>query len=241
MKKFFFLMLTAVAAVALVVSCKPENNNNNLPKPGKTYRVKTYHDAWSGDFTYNYGADGKVATINRIEGEYNTVYTFNYKEGNVLEVLENDALKWTIQLNDKGYATSFDGKTFTYDAKGHMIKVEKDGNVISEATWDDKGNLTKWTRKDGDAFKNKLHSYGADKNVGKIHNIFVEDCGIYRWLAEIGLAGEATEYLCTGNGWEDPSLSSYEYEPDDNGYVATETKIYGEDKEIGKYTWEEVK
>ena len=243
MKKFFFLMLTAVAAVALVVSCKPENNNNN-DKPGKVYRVKTYHDAWSGDFTYNYGADGKVATINRIEGEWVTEYTFNYKEGNVLEVLENGELKWTIPLNDKGYATSFDGKKFTYDAKGHMIKVEKDGNVISEATWDEKGNLTKWTRPEGDMFKSKNHTYGADRNVGKIHNIFIEDSGIYRWLAEIGLAGEATEYLCTGNVWsfpEDATKSTYEYEANDDGYVTKETKVYGGDNEIGTYTWEEVK
>lgn len=241
MKKILFLMLTAVAAVALVVSCKPENNNNNGDQPGKTYRVKTYHDQWSGDFTYNYGADGKITSIDRIENGDNIEYTFNYKTGNVLEIMENGSLKWTIQLNDKGYATKFNSKTITYNDKGQMTKVEEDGNVISEATWDANGNLTKWTRKDGDSFKNKLHSYGTDKNVGKIHNIFVEDSGIPRWVAEIGLAGVAPEYLCTGNGWEDPSISSYEYEANDDGYVTKETKIFGEDKEIGIYTWEEVK
>lgn len=249
MKKILFLMLTAVAAVALMVSCKPEKTKGEGGKTEKTYRLVKYVDAWSGSFDYHYGTDGKISTIDRVEEWGNSTYRFDYKDDQKLDIYEEymesgelkSSLKYAVVLNAKGFATKFGSKTITYNDKGQMTKVEEDGNVISEATWDANGNLTKWTRKDGDSFKNKLHSYGTDKNVGKIHNIFVEDCGIPRWLAEIGLAGVATEYLCTGNGWEDPSNSSYEYEANDDGYVTKETKIYGEDKEIGIYTWEEVK
>ena len=247
MKKFFFLMLTAVAAVALV-SCKPENKDKP-DQPGKTYRLVKYVDAYAGTFDYAYGNDGKIATITRVEeydGEtHNTVYTFNYKNDKDLEILEGESVKYTVELNDKGFATKFadqwDSYLISYDADGHMTKVERDGGIFSEITWQN-GNITKWTKKEENgSFSEKLHTYGADKNVAKIHNIFSEKCGIPRWLMETGIGGAATENLCTGNGWGDASLSSYEYGANDDNYVTKEIKKGADYEEVGTYTWEEVK
>ncbi len=248
MKKFFFLMLTAVAAVALVVSCKPDKTNGEGGKTEKTYRLVKYVDAWSGSFDYHYGTDGKISTIDRVEEYGNSTYRFDYKDGQKLDIYEEymdngelkSSVKYAVVLNDKGFATKFGSYQITYDASGRMTKVEKEGDLVSEITWQN-GNITKWTRKKDGAWQEKLHTYGTDKNVGKIHNIFCEECGIPRWLMGIGLGGVATGSLCTSNSWGDPSVSPYEYEANDDGYVTKETKIYGEDKEIGLYTWEEVK
>lgn len=247
MKKIFYLMLTAVAAVALF-ACKPDNGGNNEPAK-KTYRLVKYVDAYAGTFDYKYDKDGLLSSIDRVEvsdGEtYNSTYTFELETSTkTLKILENGEVKWTAKLNENGLITEWNGyKTLTYDGR-KLVKVEEDGAVISEATWEN-GNITKWTRKDGETFKEKLHTYGTDVNKGNIRNIFVEDCGVPRWLAEAGFIGDGTAYLCTGNGWGDASLSRYEYEGDANGLVTKETKIGGsgedEYKEEGIYTWEEVK
>ena len=246
MKKIFYLMLTAVAAVALTVSCKPGTDNGGTTT--KSFRLVKYVDAYAGTFDYKYDANGILSSVVRVEEydgkTYNSTYTFNKKDDGTLEILENDKVKWTAKLNANGLITEWNGyKTLTYDGS-KLVKVEEDGAVISEATWEN-GNITKWTRKDGETFKEKLHKYGTDVNKGNIRNIFVEDCGVPRWLAETGLIGDGTANLCTGNGWGDASASRYEYEGDANGLVTKETKIGGsgedEYKEEGLYTWEEVK
>lgn len=247
MKKIFSLMLIAVAAVALF-ACKPDNKGGNNEPAKKTYRLVKYVDAYSGTFDYKYDKDGLLSSIVRVEeydGEtYNSTYTFELESSTkTLKILENGEVKWTAKVNENGLITEFDGKTITYDGK-RLVKVEKDGSLISEVTWAN-GNITKWTRKDGDNFKEKLHAYGSDKNVAGIRNIFCEDCGVPRWLAEAGFIGDGTADLCTGNGWGDASLSRYEYEANDDNYVTKETKIGGsgedEYREVGLYTWEEVK
>ena len=249
MKKIFYLMLTAVAAVALTVSCKPGTDNGGTTT--KSFRLVKYVDAYSGTFDYAYGEDGKVSSITRVEkdGEetYTTVYTFNYKDATTLEIKEGDNVKFTATLNADGLATVFadewDTYNITYEGK-RLVKVERDGGVFSEVTWEN-GNIKQWTKKSGETFEAKLHTYGTDKNVGNIRNIFCEKSGVPRWLAETGIIGDGTAYLCTGNGWGDASLSRYEYEGDANGLVTKEVKIGGsgedEYREEGLYTWEEVK
>ncbi len=247
MKKIFSLMLIAVAAVALF-ACKPDNGGNNEPAK-KTYRLVKYVDAYTGTFDYKYDKDGLLSSIERVEidgdNTWISTYTFELETSTkTLKILENGEVKWTAKVNDDGLITEFDGKTITYQGK-RIVKVERDGGILSEVFWDEKGNITKWNEHDGETIYEKLHTYGNDKNVANIRNIFAEKCGVPRWLAEAGFIGDGTAYLCTGNGWGDASLSRYEYEANEDNYVTKETKIggSGEDEysEVGLYTWEEVK
>ncbi len=260
MKKIFGWMLIASMAFGIVACSDDEtpatNNNGNTEQGGNepaqpTYRITSWADDWDS-YKYSYNAEGKVVGVNRNEGErvWEVVYEGNTVRINYLTDPADEEKFYTITLGENGYAASFadcwDTFTYTYDANGYCTQIKKNGEVDSNIVIED-GCLLKWSKfddRDGDGTAEecwKIHTYGTEKNVAGIRNIYAER-GAGRWIQEMGFFGKATAYLCTGNKWDynDGQESPLNYELDENGCVTHELKGWDGEVENFYYTWEVV-
>ena len=256
MKKFFAIAaLFAVAAISLT-SCGGDD-------PLSKYRIKSVayteeKDAvaadWEDKWTYNYDKEGKLVNMTRGAGQDARTYDFTYEGTSVkMDYVEPGwTCSFTLTLDENGRCVSmaddWDTFTFVYDANGYLTQIKKGDEVKSNITVDKDGNITKWSKFDNGQEKFKMHTYGKEKNVGGIHNIYAEVYPLERQLAETGLFGKATTNLCISNQWDysqNASELNYEFD-EETGVVSAERKNFPTDPdyttiEIHKYTWEERK
>lgn len=266
MKKIFGWMLIASMAFGIVACSDDEtpatNNNGNTEQGGNepaqpTYRITSWADDWD-QYKYIY-TDGKVTKIEHyyegdegpvLDKEWSVTYAGNVVTIDYLTDPENNERDYTITLGENGYAASFadcwDTFTYTYDANGYCTQIKKNGEVASNIVVED-GCIVKWSKfddrdEDGTAEEHwKIHTYGTEKNVAGIRNIYAER-GAGRWIQEMGFFGKGTAYLCTGNKWDynDGQESPLNYELDENGCVTHELKGWEGEVENFYYTWEVV-
>lgn len=229
-----YLFAAMAALTVLAVGCKKDDapskgNDGDKGQVKREWRVKTM-----GDYTYNYGADGKVASVVS-EGD-NRVFT--YKD-NVLTITDNDVVEYTMTLNADGFATKVENTEhtweITYDENGYLVSAKKDGVQCTSQSIED-GNILYWTRydKDHDFWRMKDATYfNGQANLGCIQTHYAEDLGFKRWAWEARLFGNTSVNLlesCIWHNYGDEMASKtavYEYEKDANGLVTKEVKYYG--------------
>ena len=242
MKKVLFA-IAMIAVVALSGCTKPE------PKIEK--RLTACGDEWD-TYVFTYGTDGKIATVNRNEGE--KVWNFSWA-GNVgtAQYSESGEAKdpYVFTLGDNGYLKTLanewgDTWAFTYDAKGYLTKIERPdrSKVTSNMAWTD-GNMTMWSRfKDDGSEQKKIQKFLGEENIGGVCPDFPDSdkCGVARWIFELGLCGKPSAHLLDQGGWEDSeAVAVYTYLKDLDGFVTKVNKVYdGGDPEIYEYVWEVV-
>ena len=230
-----------IAVVALSGCSKPE------PKIQK--RLTMCGDAWD-KYVFSYTADGKVAQVNRNEGEKLWVLTWNganataaYTEGG--KKAGDKDCKLTFGAN--GFLSSYSdhwGDTwgFTYDADGHLTKIDRpDRNKVkANCVWE-KGNLKKWSRfnESGDE-EWKIQSFLPDENVAGIFPDASDKADVYRWMFELGWCGKPSANLLDQAAWEGSgAIAVHTYVKDADGFVTKVNKVYdGGEPEIYEYVWE---
>ena len=238
MKKVLFA-IAMIAVVALSGCSKPE------PKIQK--RLVMCGDAWD-KYAFTYGADGKIANVNRNEGERTWDFSWAGKVGTAKYVKEGeDKGNWVLTLGDNGFLKTFanewgDTWAFTYDASGYLTKIERSdkNEVRSNCVWEN-GNLKKWSRfKDDGTEEFKNQSFLPDENVAGIFPDACDKAGIDRWLFELGFCGKPSKNLLDQAAWEgSDAIAVQTYEKDADGFVTKVNKVYdGGDPEIYEYAWE---
>ena len=235
MKKVLFA-IAMIAVVALSGCTKPE------PKIQK--RLVMCGDEWD-KYAVTYGADGKISVVNRNEGERTWTFTWNGNSATVAYVKEGEAkdpLSFTLGAN--GFVSTWtdtwgDVRNCTYDAEGHLLKVDKAGDVKCNCVWKD-GNLEKWSRFSDGAEQFKMQSFLVDENVGGIFPDATDKAGIDRWMIELGLFGKPSKNLLDQATWDGSgAIAVQTYEKDEDGFVTKVSKVYdGGDPEIYEYAWE---
>lgn len=247
MKKVLYaIAILGVAALAFT-ACKKDSKNEE-PKIQK--RLVMCGDQWD-KYAFTYGADGKIALVNRNEGERTWTFTWNGKVGTAKYVKEGEEKgDQVFTLGDNGYLKSFanewgDTWGMTYDANGYLTKVERtDKNAIkANCVWKD-GDLSKWSRfKDDGTEEWKIQSFLADENVGGVFVDATDKAGIDRWIFELGLCGKASKHLLDQAAWDgSDAIAVHTYEKDADGFVTKVNKVYdGGDPEVYEYAWELLK
>ena len=235
MKKVLFA-IAMIAVVALSGCSKPE------PKIQK--RLVMCGDEWD-KYAFTYGADGKISVVNRNEGERTWTFTWNGNSATVAYVKEGEAkdpLSFTLGAN--GFVSTWtdtwgDVRNCTYDAEGHLLKVDRAGDVKCNCVWKD-GNLEKWSRFSDGAEQFKMQSFLVDENVGGIFPDATDKAGIDRWMIELGLFGKPSKNLLDQATWDGSgAIAVQTYEKDEDGFVTKVSKVYdGGDPEIYEYAWE---
>ena len=235
MKKVLFA-IAMIAVVALSGCTKPE------PKIQK--RLVMCGDEWD-KYAFTYGADGKISVVNRNEGERTWTFTWNGNTATVAYVKEGEVKDpYTFTLGANGFVSTFtdtwgDVRNCTYDAEGHLLKVDKAGEVKCNCVWKD-GDLEKWSRFSDGAEQFKIQSFLVDENVGGIFPDATDKAGIDRWMIEIGLFGKPSKHLLDQATWDGSgAIAVQTYEKDEDGFVTKVSKVYdGGDPEIYEYAWE---
>ena len=245
MKKILYaIAILGVAAMAFTSCKKDDGKKNDEPKIVK--RLAMCGDEWD-KYAFTYGNDSKLTLVDRNEGERTWTFTW---EGNtatvkyVKEGEEKDPLSFT--LGDNGFVSTYtdtwgDVRNVTYDKDGHMLKVDKAGDVKCNCVWEN-GDLSKWSRfEDGEQFK--LQTFLPDENIGGIFPDATDKAGIDRWMIEVGMFGKPSKHLLDQATWDGSgAIAVQTYEKDNDGYVTKVSKVYdGGDPEIYEYAWEEVK
>ena len=235
MKKVLFA-IAMIAVVALSGCSKPE------PKIQK--RLVMCGDEWD-KYAFTYGADGKISVVNRNEGERTWTFTWNGNSATVAYVKEGEAMDpLSFTLGANGFVSTWtdtwgDVRNCTYDAEGHLLKVDKAGDVKCNCVWKD-GNLEKWSRFSDGAEQFKMQSFLVDENVGGIFPDATDKAGIDRWMIELGLFGKPSKNLLDQATWDGSgAIAVQTYEKDEDGFVTKVSKVYdGGDPEIYEYAWE---
>lgn len=246
MKKLFSVFTVLLMGAAVMMSCEKKNDNGNQPEgpKGPQFRVKTFSlvgDGWADVYQYTYDNEGRVTRVFREEGKD---YEFAY-EGNKITVKNSGARFVEMELNAEGYVAKMtdewdDVREYAYDAKGHMTSIKKNGEVVSEITWESECLVT-WTRNRDGEWQTKNHTYTGTPNTNNIFNIHSEATDPSRWLYETGLFGKPSVYLCESSQWaHSDTASTYTYDTDDNGCVIKENKNYGGEMEYYEYSWEKI-
>ena len=248
MKKVFYAFVLLAAVAAAFSSCKKDDNkdDNKIVK-----RLTQCGDQWDV-YVFSYDSDGKIAKVNRNEGE--KVWTFNWTENKAdyAEKKKDGTMEnldpWTFTLTSDGYLAEFSnnwGDTWkmTY-SDGYLTKIERKdkGTVVANCTWVD-GDLRKWSRFESETEQWKIQTFLTDENVGGIFPDATDKAGVGRWMFELGLMGKPSKHLLDVAGWEGSTSSAVQtYEKDADGYVTKVNKVYGTDEpEVYEYAWEVVK
>ena len=186
------------------------------PEPKIQKRLVMCGDEWD-KYAFTYGADGKISVVNRNEGERTWTFVSTYTD------------------------TWGDVRNCTYDAEGHLLKVDKAGEVKCNCVWKD-GDLEKWSRFSDGAEQFKIQSFLVDENVGGIFPDATDKAGIDRWMIEIGLFGKPSKHLLDQATWDGSgAIAVQTYEKDEDGFVTKVSKVYdGGDPEIYEYAWETI-
>ena len=235
MKKVLFA-IAMIAVVALSGCTKPE------PKIQK--RLVMCGDEWD-KYAFTYGADGKISVVNRNEGERTWTFTWSGNTATVAYVKEGEVKDpYTFTLGANGFVSTFtdtwgDVRNCTYDAEGHLLKVDKAGEVKCNCVWKD-GDLEKWSRFSDGAEQFKIQSFLVDENVGGIFPDATDKAGLDRWMIELGLFGKPSKHLLDQATWDGSgAIAVQTYEKDEDGFVTKVSKVYdGGDPEIYEYAWE---
>ena len=245
MKKILYaIAILGVAALAFT-SCKKDNEEPKIVK-----RLTMCGDQWD-KYAFTYGADGKIALVNRNEGERTWTFTWAGNVGTAKYVKEGEEKGDNVfTLGDNGYLKTWanewgDTWGFTYDANGYLTKIERTdkGAVKSNCVWAN-GDLSKWSRfKDDGSEEWKIQSFLADENVGGIFADACDKADVSRWIFELGLCGKPSKHLLDQAAWEgSEAIAVHTYEKDADGFVTQVNKVYdGGDPEIYEYSWEVVK
>ncbi len=241
MKKVLFA-IAVIAVVALSGCSKPE------PKIQK--RLVMCGDAWD-KYAFTYGADGKIASVNRNEGEKTWDFSWSGKVGTAsyAEAGEVKGDSWVFTLGDNGYLKTLSNEwgdtwSFTYDANGNLTKIERPdrSKVVANCVWEN-GNLKKWSRfKDDGSEEFKNQTFLPDENVAGIFPDATDKAGVNRWIFELGMCGKPSKNLLDQAAWEgSDAIAVQTYEKDADGFVTKVNKVYGsDDPEIYEYNWEVV-
>lgn len=237
MKKVLFA-IAMIAVVALSGCTKPE------PKIQK--RLVMCGDEWD-KYAFTYNADGKISVVNRNEGERTWTFTWSGNTATVAYVKDGEAqepLKLTLGAN--GFVSTFtdtwgDVRNCAYDADGHLLKVDKAGDVKCNCVWKD-GDLEKWSRFSDGEEQFKLQNFLVDENVGGIFPDATDKAGLDRWMIELGLFGKPSKHLLDQATWDGSgAIAVQTYEKDEDGFVTKVSKVYdGGDPEIYEYAWETI-
>ena len=242
MKKIIYA-IAMMAVVALAFSC-----GKNEPKIKK--RLTMCGDEWD-KYVFSYNEDGKVALVNRNEGERTWTFSWNGNVGTAKYVKEGEEKgDWVFTLGDNGYLKTWanewgDTWGFTYDANGYLTKIERTdkGKVLSNCVWTG-GDLTKWSRfKDDGSEEWKIQSFLEDENVAGIFADACDKADVNRWIFELGMCGKPSKHLLDQAAWEgSEAIAVHTYVKDEDGFVTKVNKVYdGGDPEIYVYEWEVIK
>jgi len=245
MKKVLIIATAMVASVVAFSSCTKDNGKDG--KKETIVRIATYTDMWEGTYTYQYGADGKIAAVDFKHAESvdwmdDATYTFKYT-GNTLDIYKNDGAdpKYTLTLNASGYCTEindheWDDRFFEYDAAGFLVKaIDKDATDPRSVVTIENGNIKSATR-DSDVI---AYTYATEKNAGGIHNALCEKTILGRWAHEAGLFGKAGANLVLSYQKNDKPAVTITYERDPKtGNITKELQDHSGDIETYSYTWE---
>ncbi|MCQ2183977.1 MAG: DUF4595 domain-containing protein [Bacteroidales bacterium] len=235
MKKIFSIAMVALAAIAFT-SC---NKNNNGDNGGEETVKKIARIVKLGDYSFTYNANGTVKSVTENWDGGSETHDFVY-EGSNLTIKVGDVTKYTVELNDKGYATKVNKisdaavYTYTYDAAGFCVSCKLNGVDACQQSIDD-NCVEYWTRAkkndqgEFDHWRHKDHTYLSKDNLGDLHPEWAEDFGQKRWFYETGLLGRGSAKLMSTAQWDDSEKwAKYAYEFDSNGLPTKETKNYGE-------------
>lgn len=247
MKKLLYaIALLGVAALAFT-SC---NKDEKTEEPKIVKRLSMCGDQWD-KYAFTYGTDGKIALVNRNEGERTWTFTWAGNVGTAKYVKEGEEKGDNVfTLGDNGFLKTWanewgDTWGFTYDANGYLTKIERtDKNAVkSNCVWTD-GDLTKWSRfKDDGTEEWKLQTFLPDENVAGIFPDACDKADVSRWIFELGLCGKPSKHLLDQATWDGSgAIAVHTYEKDADGFVTKVSKVYdGGDPEIYEYAWEVVK
>lgn len=167
MKKIVLSILLVASAV--FVSCKNDDNVADIKKLPKsitsvngnllfTYSangqlVKVTDKDSETEYTetiFTYDSTGKVVKFvmvsNDPSGTETNSYTISYPMTNQAKITDEDNDYTLLNFNDKGQVLNFnnfgDVTTFTYDAKGNIVKVVSDDSTTTASYNNDKGILS---------------------------------------------------------------------------------------------------
>jgi len=255
MKKYF--ILAAAAAMTLsVASCKKDNDKKGADDEQgikREYRVKTLDD-----YTFNYNADGTVASV--VSERDNRVFAYS---GSNFTITNNGEVEYEGTLTAEGYVATMKNAEHTwentYDKAGYLVESKRDGEVTTKQVIED-NNITWWGRWDADHsfWRRKEATYLEKNNVGQVQTHWAEDVkGSKRWMWEARMFGNTSvKVLETCRWWnygDEPAAKTavYDYEYDANGCITKETKYYGVWNETDftgldfddehTFTWEKIK
>ncbi|MBO4585998.1 MAG: hypothetical protein J5675_05290 [Bacteroidales bacterium] len=245
MKKVLYaIAMLGVAALAFSACNKDDQK--------VTKRLSMCGDEWD-KYYFSYNSDGSLKEVNRNpadDGTYERTWTFtwNGKTATVKYVKEGEEQgPLSFTLGDNGFVSTFtdtwgDVRNVAYDKDGHMLKVDKAGDVKCNCVWEN-GDLKKWSRFSDGAEQFKIQSFLADENVAGIFPDATDKAGIDRWMIEVGLFGKPSKHLLDQAAWDgSDAVAVQTYVKDADGFVVKVNKVYdGGDPEIYEYAWEDVK
>lgn len=250
MKKILYaIAILGVAAMAFTSCKKDDGKKNDETKIVK--RLAMCGDEWD-KYAFTYGNDGKIALVNRNEGERTWTFTWAGNVGTAKYVKEGEEKGDNVfTLGDNGFLSTWaneygDTWGFTYDKDGYLTKIvrtDRDNALKANCVWEN-GDLSKWSRvKDDGSEEWKLQTFLPDENVGGIFPDATDKADVSRWIFELGLCGKPSKHLLDQATWDGSgAIAVNTYEKDNDGYVTKVSKVYdGGDPEIYEYAWEEVK
>jgi hypothetical protein len=255
MKKFLYLTMAAFVAGTVFTSCgdKTKEQGGGLEESTVKARITSYAataDSWTDVYTYEYAADGKVAKVKRayyenddLVPEKEFVFTYSGSTLTITDAMADDAVKYTITLGSNGMASAMtdeweESYTYTYNSAGFITYIERGGSARSNVTIED-DCITLWTRFSDGEEQFKDQTFYDVKNVAQLHTIYSEQGGFSRWLAETGLFGKASAYMCASTKWQHSDANgTFTYDYDKNGLPTVENKDYPDYPEKGEFTWE---
>lgn len=237
MKKIFYAI--AMLAVVCLSGC-------NKPEIKIQKRLIMCGDEWD-KYAFSYNADGKLAMVNRNEGERTWTFTWNGNDATAKYVKEGEEKgNWTFKFGANGFLSEQaneygDTWGFTYDKEGYLTQiVRKDRNAVkANCVWQD-GNLVKWSRIKDSGEEWKIQSFLGEDNVAGIFPDASDKADVPRWMFEVGMCGKPSKKLLDQATWEGSgAIAVHTYEKDVDGFVLKVSKVYdGGDPEIYEYSWQ---
>lgn len=237
MKKLFY----AIAMLAVVCLSGCEEPEVKIQK-----RLIMCGDEWD-KYAFSYNADGKLAMVNRNEGERTWTFTWTGNEATAKYVKDGEEKGiWTFKLGANGFLSEQaneygDTWGFTYDQEGYLTQiVRKDRDAVkANCVWQN-GNLVKWSRIKDSGEEWKIQSFLDEDNIAGIFPDATDKADVPRWMFEVGMCGKPSAKLLDQATWEGSgAIAVHTYVKDADGFVIKVSKVYdGGDPEIYEYSWQ---